>query len=61
MRPCAQVSMSREAVQRGTTELVSAKRYFKRSRRCMCFAFVLLIIIAIIIAVVIVVSIHPWS
>ncbi|KAK9905075.1 hypothetical protein WJX75_009383 [Coccomyxa subellipsoidea] len=57
----AQVNISREAVQKGATELVVAKRYFKRSRRCMCFAFVLLLVIAIVIAVVIVVSIHPWK
>lgn len=55
------MNISREAVQKGATELVVAKRYFKRSRRCMCFAFVLLLVIAIVIAVVIVVSIHPWK
>ena len=58
--PC-QVAESKEFVQSGTTELVTAKRYFKSSRRLLSSAIVLLIIIAVVIAVVIVVSIHPWT
>ena len=54
-----QVAESKEFVQSGTTELVTAKRYFKSSRRLLSSAIVLLIIIAVVIAVVIVLSIAP--
>lgn len=56
-----QVSRSRAAVMQGTTELVQAKRYFKKSRRLMCCLLVLVLIICAVIAIAVVLSLHPWS
>ncbi len=56
-----QVNVAREAVQRGTTEYIQAKRYFKRSRRCMCIALIIAICILVVIAAAVVLGVHPWS
>lgn len=56
-----QVNVAREAVQRGTTEYIHAKRYFKRSQRCMCIVIILVGIILAVIAIAVVLGLHPWS
>lgn len=56
-----QVGQSKGDIQRGTTELVMAKRYQKRTRRLMACGLLLLVVIGVIIAVAVVCSLHPWS
>ena len=56
-----QVGRSRDAVMAGTTELVSAKRYMKKSRRLICCLLVLVLIICAVIAIAVTLSLHPWS
>lgn len=56
-----QVGRSRDAVMAGTTELVSAKRYMKKSRRLICCLLVLVVIICAVIAIAVTLSLHPWS
>ena len=53
-----QVAKSVEYVQSGTTALVDAKKYQKKTRKLMCCA---LIILLVIVAVIVVVAIQPWK
>ena len=56
-----QVARSREAVMKGTTELVQAKRYMKKRNRLLCCAIALVLIICAVIAIAVTLSLHPWS
>ena len=56
-----QVGRSREAVMSGTTELVQAKRYFKKRNRLLCCMIVLILIICGVIAIAVTLSLHPWT
>lgn len=54
----SQVAKSRDHVAEGTTALVQAKKYQKKTRKLMCC---LLIILLIVVAVIVVVAIQPWK
>ncbi|KAK9800794.1 hypothetical protein WJX73_004427 [Symbiochloris irregularis] len=54
----ANVAKSVDFVQKGTTMLIDAKRYQKKTRKLMCCA---LITMLIIIAIIVVVAIRPWK
>ena len=60
-RVSLQVGLSREAVMKGTTELVQAKRYMKKRNRLLCCTIVLVLIICAVIAIAVTLSLHPWS
>ena len=53
-----QVAKSRDHVAEGTTALVDAKKYQKKTRKLMCC---LLIVLLIIVAIIVVVAIRPWN
>lgn len=58
---CLQVAQSKDAVELGTSALVEAKVFKKRTNRLMFFALICVIAILIVIAVVIVLAIRPWK
>ena len=47
-----QVAQSRAYVETGVTHLVQAKRFQKRSRRCLCCMLIMILIAAIVVAIV---------